>query len=146
MKLSSRQIDALASDIRNKIINNPEYNWTDEVSEKKVKKVYDKFLKSSVYKNIMELYKALPLSYVSMGKKDFYDVLWLDTTNISNYNITLEPKYIENQVKGFVRETLRKQYPTLSQIANKLVLETILINKDESIDTFMDRFIKKLMD
>ena len=75
MKLSSRQIDALASDIRNKIINNPEYNGTDAESEKKVNKVYAKFIKSSVYKNIMELYKALPMSYISMGKKDLYDIL-----------------------------------------------------------------------
>ena len=63
-----------------------------------------------------------------------------------DYVINIYPGNLERDIKAAMRESIAKQTPMTSYIVDKLTLETILLDKETSMDTFINNLIKKLMD
>ena len=146
MKLNSRQIDVLVNEIYKRIHSDPKYLGTDPESEKSVNELFEAYKQTDFYKKVKEVLDMDP----SNNKVTVYGKLYTKqlgiadkVSDVSCYFYLNSQNLDENAISN-IRRAFMKKAPSKQEIEDKLILDSIFIDKDTEIEEFIANFVQKI--
>lgn len=139
MKLNNKQVDALAYEIKEKLSKkrNLKKEKEDYVSN------YLKIIKDSgLLDQINELFNSQLLQTISLNLSELFNIIGIDEPRYYGTNV-IRRDYVEENLERIILDSYKENIPTLSEIKNKLILESIVVNEDESIEDFINKMVQK---
>lgn len=142
MKLSKDQLDVLANNVYKKIEKLPEWEATIEKAKERARKYAALFKLTQEYSNIKKVLEMVDVEGVSVRLYKMIKVLF----NVESYDkfpTTLySNKDLDEQMYDYVYDTIKPNKISTREIKEKIVLDSIKINKEETVDEFVTRIAK----
>lgn len=146
MKLNNKQIDVLVSEIYKRINSDPKYLGTDPESEKSVNELFEAYKQTDFYKKIKEVLDMDPNhNKVTVYGKSYVQQLGIadKVKDVTCYFYLTSSTLDENAILN-IRRAFQKKSPTKQEIEDKLILDSIFIDKDTEIEEFIQSFVQKI--
>ena len=140
MKLNSRQIDVLVNEIYKRVNSDHKYLGTDPESEKSVNELFE------AYKKVKEVLDMDPSNNkVTVYGKFYVKQLGIadKVSDVSCYFYLNSQNIDENAILN-IRRAFKKKSPSKQEIEDKLILDSIFIDKDTEIEEFIKNFVQKI--
>lgn len=141
MKLNKDQIDVLANNVYNKIEELPEWKAAVEKAKEETKKYVELFKITREYNSIK---KALEMKYVEDISvnlwKIFEDLFELKSND--KFPIPLNKDNFDRQIYNFIYDIIKPNKTPTRKIKEKIILDSIKINKEETVGEFVTRIAK----
>lgn len=142
MKLSKDKLDVLANNVYKKIEKLPEWEATIEKAKERARKYAALFKLTQEYSNIKKVLEMVDVEGVSVRLYKMIKVLF----NIESYDkfpTTLySNKDLDEQMYDYVYDTIKPNKISTREVKEKIVLDSIKINKEETVDEFVTRIAK----
>lgn len=142
MKLNKDQLDVLANNVYKKIEKLPEWEATIEKAKERARKYAALFKLTQEYSNIKKVLEMVDVEGVSVRLYKMIKVLF----NVESYDkfpTTLySNKDLDEQIYDYVYDTIKPNKISTREIKEKIVLDSIKINKEETVDEFVIRIAK----
>lgn len=142
MKLNKDQLDVLANNVYNKIEKLPEWKATIEKAKERARKYAALFKLTQEYSNIKKVLEMVDVEGVSVRLYKMIKVLF----NVESYDkfpTTLySNKDLDEQMYDYVYDTIKPNKISTREIKEKIVLDSIKINKEETVNEFVTRIAK----
>jgi hypothetical protein len=142
MKLSKDKLDVLANNVYKKIEKLPEWEATIEKAKERARKYAALFKLTQEYSNIKKVLEMVDVEGVSVRLYKMIKVLF----NVESYDkfpTTLySNKDLDEQMYDYVYDTIKPNKISTREIKEKIVLDSIKINKEETVDEFVTRIAK----
>lgn len=145
MKLNSRQIDVLVNEIYKRINSDPRYLGTDPESEKSVNELFEAYKQTDFYKKVKEVTDMNANNKVTVWGKLYIEQLGIadKVKDITSYFYLSSQNIDENAILN-IRRAFQKKSPSKQEIEDKLILDSIFIDKDTEIEEFIATFVQKI--
>lgn len=146
MKLNNRQIDVLVNEIHKRICSDPKYLGTDPESEKNVNELFEAYKQTDFYKKVKEVLDMDPNhNKVTVYGKSYVQQLGIadKVSDVTCYFYLTSSTLDENAIQN-IRRAFAKKIPSKSEIEDKLILDSIFIDKDTEIEEFIATFVQKI--
>ena len=142
MKLNSRQIDVLVNEIYKRISSDPKYLGTDPESEKNVNELFEAYKQTDFYKKVKEVLDMDP----SNNKVTVYGKFYVKQLGIADKISDVSCYFYLNSqnIDENIRRAFQKKSPSKQEIEDKLILDSIFIDKDTEIEEFIATFVQKI--
>lgn len=146
MKLNNKQIDVLVNEIYKRINSDPKYLGTDPESERSVNELFEAYKKTDFYKKVKEV---LDMDQ-SNNKVTVYGKFYVKELGIADKvsDVTcyfyLNSQNLDENAISNIRRAFQKKAPSKQEIEDKLILDSIFIDKDTEIEEFIANFIQKI--
>lgn len=141
MKLSKDQINVLANNVYNKIEELPGWKAAVEKAKEETKKYVELFKITREYNSIK---KALEMKYVEDISvnlwKIFEDLFELKSND--KFPIPLNKDNFDEQTYNFIYDIIKPNKTPTRKIKERIILDSIKINKEETVDEFVTRIAK----
>lgn len=145
MKLNNRQIDVLVNEIHKRICSDPKYLGTDPESEKSVNELFEAYKQTDFYKKAKEILDMNPNNKITVIGHYYIQVLGISDKIKDNYvYYYLTSKNLDENAIAAIRMAFMKKAPYKSEIKDKLILDSIFIDKDTEIEDFIANFVQKI--
>lgn len=142
MKLSKDKLDVLANNVYKKIEKLPEWEATIEKAKERARKYAALFKLTQEYSNIKKVLEMVDVEGVSVRLYKMIKVLF----NVESYDkfpTTLySNKDLDEQMYDYVYDTIKPNKISTREIKERIVLDSIKINKEETVDEFVTRIAK----
>lgn len=142
MKLSKDQLDVLANNVYKKIEKLPEWEATIEKAKERARKYAALFKLTQEYSNIKKVLEMVDVEGVSVRLYKMIKVLF----NVESYDKFPTTLYsnedLDEQMYDYVYDTIKPNKISTREIKEKIVLDSIKINKEETVDEFVTRIAK----
>lgn len=139
MKLNNKQVDALAYEIKEKLLK--KRNLKKEKEE--YVSSYLKIIKDNgLLDQINELFNSQLIQTISLNLPEFFNIIGIDEPRYYGTNV-IRRDYVEENLECIILDSYKENIPTLSEIKNKLILESIVVNEDKSIEDFINKMVQK---
>lgn len=142
MKLSKDQLDVLANNVYKKIEKLPEWEATIGKAKERARKYAALFKLTQEYSNIKKVLEMVDVEGVSVRLYKMIKVLF----NVESYDkfpTTLySNKDLDEQMYDYVYDTIKPDKISTREIKERIVLDSIKINKEETVDEFVTRIAK----
>lgn len=139
MKLNSKQLDALAAEIQRRIVK-------DRNIQKEREQYVDHYLEvikaTKVLDQINQLFEHEYVQTLSLDLQSFFDMIGIEKPRYYGTNIIRKGFVLEN-LSRILNDSFREEIPSLDQIRHKLVLESIVVDKNETIEDLIERMVEK---
>lgn len=146
MKLTNKQIDVLVNEIYKRIHSDPKYLGTDPESEKSVNELFEAYKQTDFYKKVKEVLDMDPNhNKVTVYGKSYVQQLGIadKVKDVTCYFYLNSQNMDENAIEN-IRRAFAKKIPSKSEIEDKLILDSIFIDKDTEIEDFIANFVQKI--
>lgn len=145
MKLNNRQINVLVNEIHKRICSDPKYLGTDPESEKSVNELFEAYKQTDFYKKIKEVVGMNSNNKVTVWGKLYVEQLGIadKVRDVTCYFYLNSQNMDENAIEN-IRRSFMKKAPTREEIEDKLILDSIFIDKDTEIEDFIANFVQKI--
>lgn len=145
MKLNNKQIDVLVNEIYKRIHSDPKYLGTDPESEKNVNELFEAYKQTDFYKKVKEVTDMNANNKVTVWGKLYLEQLGIadKVKDVTSYFYLNSQNMDENAIEN-IRRAFMKKAPTRDEIENKLILDSIFIDKDTEIEEFIATFVQKI--
>lgn len=145
MKLNNKQIDVLVNEIYKRIHSDPKYLGTDPESEKNVNELFEAYKQTDFYKKIKEVVGMNSNNKVTVWGKLYVEQLGIadKVRDVTCYFYLNSQNMDENAIEN-IRRAFMKKAPTREEIEDKLILDSIFIDKDTEIEEFIQTFVQKI--
>lgn len=145
MKLNNRQINVLVNEIHKRICSDPKYLGTDPESEKSVNELFEAYKQTDFYKKSKEILDMNPNNKITVIGYYYMQVLGIsDKIKDSYVYYYLTSKNLDENAIAAIRVAFMKKAPSKSEIEDKLILDSIFIDKDTEIEEFIATFVQKI--
>lgn len=146
MKLNSRQIDVLVNEIYKRINSDPRYLGTDPESEKSVNELFEAYKQTDFYKKVKEVLDMDPSNnkVIIYGKFYVKQLGIADKVSDISCYFYLNSQNIDENAISNIRRAFQKKSPSKQEIEDKLILDSIFIDKDTEIEEFIKNFVQKI--
>lgn len=142
MKLKKDQLDVLANNVYKKIEKLPEWEDTIEKAKERARQYTELFKLTQEYSNIKKVLEMADVEGVFVRLYKMMEVLF----NIENYDkfpTTLySNKDLDEQIYDYIYDIIKPDKISTREIKEKIVLDSIKINKEETVDEFVIRIAK----
>lgn len=142
MKLNKDQIDVLANNVYKKIEKLPEWEAATEGAKERARQYTALFKLTQEYSNIKRVLEMADVEDVFVRLYKMMKVLF----NIENYDkfpTTLySNKDLDEQIYDYIYDIIKPNKISTREIKEKIVLDSIKINKEETVDEFVIRIAK----
>lgn len=139
MKLNSKQLDALAAEIQRRIVK-------DRNIQKEREQYVDHYLEvikaTKVLDQINQLFEHEYVQTLSLDLVSFFDMIGIKKPRYYGTNI-IRKGFVEENLRRILNDSFREEIPSLDQIRHKLILESIVVEKDESIEDLINKLVEK---
>lgn len=139
MKLNSKQLDALSSEIQRRIVK-------DRNIQKEREQYIDRYLEviktTGILDQINKLFEHEYVQTLSLDLESFFDMIGINKPRYYGTNI-VRKGFVEENLRRILNDSFREEIPSLDQIRHKLILESIVVEKDESIEDLIERMVEK---
>ena len=141
MKLSKDQLDVLANSVYNKIEELPEWKVKVEKAEKETGKYFELFKLTREYNSIK---KTLEMKYIEDIYINLYKIFeyLFELKSNDKFPIPLNKDNFDRQIYDFIYNIIRPNKTPTRKIKEKIILDSIKINKEETVDEFVIRIAK----
>ena len=145
MKLTNKQIDVLVNEIYKRIHSDPKYLGTDPESEKNVNELFEAYKQTDFYKKIKEVVGMNSNNKVTVWGKVYVEQLGIadKVRDVTCYFYLNSQNMDENAIEN-IRRAFMKKAPTREEIEDKLILDSIFIDKDTEIEEYINTFVQKI--
>lgn len=145
MKLTNKQIDVLVNEIYKRIHSDPKYLGTDPESEKNVNELFEAYKQTDFYKKIKEVVGMNSNNKVTVWGKLYVEQLGIadKVRDVTCYFYLNSQNMDENAIEN-IRRAFAKKIPSKSEIEDRLILDSIFIDKDTEIEDFIANFVQKI--
>lgn len=145
MKLNNKQIDVLVSEIYKRINSDPKYLGTDPESERGVNELFEAYKQTDFYKKIKEVVGMNSNNKVTVWGKLYVEQLGIadKVRDVTCYFYLNSQNMDENAILN-IRRAFQKKAPTREEIEDKLILDSIFVDKDTEIEEFIQTFVQKI--
>lgn len=145
MKLNNKQIDVLVNEIYKRINSDPKYLGTDPESEKSVNELFEAYKQTDFYKKVKEVTDMNVNNKVTVWGKLYLEQLGIadKVKDITSYFYLSSQNMDENAISN-IRRAFMKKAPSKQEIEDKLILDSIFIDKDTEIEEFIATFVQKI--
>lgn len=145
MKLTNKQIDVLVNEIYKRIHSDPKYSGTDPESEKNVNELFEAYKQTDFYKKIKEVVGMNSNNKVTVWGKLYVEQLGIadKVRDVTCYFYLNSQNMDENAIEN-IRRAFMKKAPTREEIEDKLILDSIFVDKDTEIEEFIQTFVQKI--
>lgn len=145
MKLTNKQIDVLVNEIYKRIHSDPKYLGTDPESEKNVNELFEAYKQTDFYKKIKEVVGMNSNNKVTVWGKLYVEQLGIadKVRDVTCYFYLNSQNMDENAIEN-IRRAFMKKAPTREEIEDKLILDSIFVDKDTEIEEFIQTFVQKI--
>lgn len=144
MKLSKDQLDVLANNIYKKIEKLPEWEATVEKAKERARQYAALFKLTQEYSNIKKVLEMTDVEDVFVRLHKMMEVLF--NVNVENYDkfpTTLySNKDLDEQIYDYIYDIIKPDKISTREIKERIVLDSIKINKEETVDEFVTRIAK----
>ena len=145
MKLNNKQIDVLVNEIYKRIHSDPKYLGTDPESEKSVNELFEAYKQTDFYKKVKEVTNMNADNKVTVWGKLYLEQLGIadKVKDVTSYFYLSSQNMDENAIEN-IRRAFQKKSPSKQEIEDKLILDSIFIDKDTEIEEFIATFVQKI--
>lgn len=145
MKLTNKQIDVLVNEIYKRIHSDPKYLGTDPESERGVNELFEAYKQTDFYKKIKEVVGMNSNNKVTVWGKLYVEQLGIadKVRDVTCYFYLNSQNMDENAIEN-IRRAFMKKAPTREEIEDKLILDSIFVDKDTEIEEFIQTFVQKI--
>lgn len=145
MKLTNKQIDVLVNEIYKRIHSDPKYLGTDPESERGVNELFEAYKQTDFYKKIKEVVGMNSNNKVTVWGKLYVEQLGIadKVKDVTCYFYLNSQNMDENAIEN-IRRAFQKKAPSKQEIEDKLILDSIFIDKDTEIEEFIQTFVQKI--
>lgn len=142
MKLNKDQLDILANNVYKKIEKLPEWEDAIEKAKERARQYTALFKLTQEYSNIKKVLEMTDVEYVFVRLYKMIEVLF----NVENYDklpTTLySNKDLDEQIYDYIYDIIKPDKISTREIKERIVLDSIKINKEETVDEFVIRIAK----
>lgn len=142
MKLKKDQLDVLANNVYKKIEKLPEWEDTIEKAKERARQYTALFKLTQEYSNIKKVLEMTDVEDVFVRLYKMMEVLF----NVENYDkfpTTLySNKDLDEQIYDYIYDIIKPNKISIREIKERIVLDSIKINKEETVDEFVIRIAK----
>lgn len=138
MKLNNKQLDALASEIRTQLLAKKKENEKENYMSH-----YLEIIKANgLMDQITNAFNSQIISQIVLDLPTLFDIIGLPKPNWRTYSC-IKRDCIEESLMSTIEETYNDNVPSFDAIKHRLVLESITLSQEETIDDFISRMIEK---
>lgn len=142
MKLSKDKLDVLANNVYKKIEKLPEWEATIEKAKERARKYAALFKLTQEYPNIKTVLGMVDVEYISVRLYKMMEVLF-NIKTLDKFPTTLySNKNLDEQIYDYIYDIIKPNKISTWEIKEKIVLDSIKINKEETVDEFVTRIAK----
>lgn len=138
MKLTTKQLDALASEIRMQLLAKKKENE----KEKYVSHYLEIIKASGLMDQIYDAFKFQATKEIVLDVSIISDIIGLPKPNWHVYG-WIKRDRIEEDLKYIIKDTYNDNIPSFDTIKHRLVLESIALSQEETIDDFISKMVEK---
>lgn len=139
MKLNNKQLDALVSEIQCRITK-------DRNIQKEKEEYINHYLEvikaTKVLDQINSFFEHQYVQTLSLDLVSFFDMIGIKKPRYYGTNIIRKGFVLEN-LSRILNDSFREEIPSLDQIRHKLILESIVVEKGETIEDLIERLVEK---
>lgn len=141
MKLNKDQLDVLANNVYNKIEELPEWKAAEEKAEKEIEKYFELFKLTREYNSIKA---ALGVKYIEVIHVNLYEIFkdLFELKSNDKFLISLNKDDFDEQIHDYIYDIIKPNKISTWEIKERIVLDSIKINKEETVDEFVTRIAK----
>lgn len=144
MKLKKDQLDVLANNVYKKIEKLPEWGDTIEKAKERARQYTALFKLTQEYSNIKKVLEMTDVEDIFVRLHKMMEVLF--NVNVENYDkfpTTLySNKDLDEQIYDYIYDIIKPDKISTREIKERIVLDSIKINKEETVDEFVTRIAK----
>lgn len=142
MKLSKDQLDVLANNVYKKIEKLPEWEATIEKAKERARKYAALFKLTQEYSNIKTVLGMVDVESIFVRLYKMMKVLF-NIETLDKFPTTLySNKDLNEQIYDYIYDIIKPNKISTREIKEKIVLDSIKINKEETVDEFVTRIAK----
>lgn len=141
MKLNKDQLDVLANNVYNKIEELPEWKAVIEKAKEETRKYTELFKLTREYNSIK---KALEMKYIEDIYINLYEIIedLFELKSNDKFPVPLDKDNFDRQIYNFIYDIIKPNKTPTRKIKEKIILDSIKINKEETVDEFVIRIAK----
>lgn len=144
MKLKKDQLDVLANNVYNKIEELTEWKAVIENVKERARQYTAIFKLTQEYSNIKKVLEMTDVENIFVRLHKMMEVLF--NVNVENYDkfpTTLySNKDLDEQIYDYIYDIIKPDKISTRKIKERIVLDSIKINKEETVDEFVIRIAK----
>lgn len=142
MKLSKDQISVLANNVYKKIEKLPEWEATVEKAKERARQYTSLFKLTQEYSNIKKVLEMTDVEDIFVRLHKMMEVLF-NIENNDKFPTTLySNKDLDEQIYDYIYDIIKPNKISSREIRERIVLDSIKINKEETVDEFVIRIAK----
>lgn len=142
MKLNKDQLDVLVNNIYKKIEKLPEWEAVVEKTKERARQYTALFKLTQEYPNIKKVLEMTDVEGVFVRLYKMMEVLF----NVESYDKFPTTLYsnrdLDEQIYDYIYDIIKPNKISTREIKEKIVLDSIKINKEETVDEFVTRIAK----
>jgi hypothetical protein len=141
MKLKKDQLDVLANNVYNKIEELTEWKAVIENAKEETRKYTELFKLTQDYNSIKV---ALEMKYIEDIYTNLYKIFedLFELKSNDRFPIPLNKDNFDRQIYNFIYDIIKPDKISTREIKERIVLDSIKINKEETVDEFVIRIAK----
>lgn len=141
MKLKKDQLGILANSVYNKIEELPEWKVKVEKAKEETKKYAELFKLTQEYNSIKKVLEMKYIEDIYINLYKIFEDLFEFKSN-DKFPISLNKDNFDRQIYNFIYDIIKPNKTPTRKIKEKIVLDSIKINKEETVDEFVIRIAK----
>lgn len=144
MKLTKSQLNVLAREVYQRLKDSDAFKNKAEERMKKINADLEIYKKSKIYKEVEKILKMEEIAYVNVLKIPILRLLKYNIANCPSYQtVTLYPKDHLGTIKDMLERELPIRATRIEDIEAKILLSTIVPDKEESVDDIINKIIEQ---
>lgn len=141
MKLNKDQIDVLANNVYNKIEEPPEWKAAVEKTEEETGKYFELFKLTLEYNSVKKVLEMKYIEDIYINLYKIFEDLFEFKSN-DKFPIPLNKDNFDRQTYNFIYDIIKPNKTPTRKIKEKIILDSIKINKEETVGEFVTRIAK----
>lgn len=141
MKLNKDQLSVLVNNVYNKIEELPEWEAAAEKAREGTRKYIELFKLTQEYNSIKV---ALEMKYIETIYINLYKIFedLFELKSNDKFPIPLDKDNFNRQIYNFIYDIIKPNKTSTRKIKERIILDSIKINKEETVDEFVTRIAK----